>query len=545
MPKITINEIDNAIPITAPYQNFAVLVPGLVNEDLVNDYNEVFDENGVYECKSVADFEANIGFVTCADLRLNSDGDYLAVAPILRSISAFEDETPEGEVATTTIPEFVAVEGEGDESEVFTKLKANIKAYDLDGVKAKLYKASTNIEQKIGRLKTINYRFTEVSDSESLDVSAAYVVILVGEEGRDENTGLIVLHYGNQLVYELLQLGYTVYYKKFESMADLIATDEDGDTFWKPLEDKSLYDFRYIVPGFIKENDTIKEVYSKIIRLAETRGDCFALIDIPYDQYLDSTKTRAKIISDIKTYANKHSSKYTALIAPVVKYTNLHDTQNFRDASSNDYLRDGSVLPGGFHYLACAAKAFNTYSEWYAVAGYTRGVSDYIIQSLGYNFGETMADELQPRNGTLQANNETSGVAVNLIIKLRDRYLLWGNRTANKIDADGLRASDFLNIRQLCSTLKKQIYTACKRFTFDQNDQTLWINWKNTIRPTLEKMKADQGIEDYKFIRLTDNARGELKCRVRVIPIEAVESFDITIELQNSTGTTTVGIEEE
>lgn len=58
-------------------------------------------------------------------------------------------------------------------------------------------------------------------------------------------------------------------------------------------------------------------------------------------------------------------------------------------------------------------------------------------------------------------------------------------------------------------------------------------------------MKADQGIEDYKFIRLTDNARGELKCKVRIIPIEAVEAFDITVSLENSISGTTVGIEEE
>ena len=543
MPRITIREIDNTTPRLAAYQNFAVLVPGLINTDYENDFNNVADENGVYECKSAGDFEDNIGFVTCADPRINDTEDF-AVPPTLRSVAAFIDSTPSGEIAIINTPEYITTqENEEDETSVFDKIKANIKAYNYNEAKAKLYRATANPNQVEGELKTQFYRFIEVTEKEALDVNSSYAVILVGEEGHDEDSDNIILHYGNQLAYELLQLGYTVYYKRFNTLEELeSATD---NSFWLPLEDKSLYDFRYIIPGFIQESsaghqNTIKNVNDRIKTLAETRGDCFALIDVPYERYYDSTETRAKIIQNIQEYAETSSSKYVALIAPFVKYTNLHDVENFRVSGSNDYLRDGCVLPGAFHYLACAAKAFVTYSEWYAVAGYTRGVSDYIIQSLGYNFGELAADELQPRQG-----EDENHVAVNVIIKLRDRYLLWGNRTANVIDADGLIASDFLNIRQLCTTLKKQIYTTCKRFTFDANSQTLWTNWKNAIRPLLEKMKADQGIEDYKFIRLTDNARGELKCKVRIIPIEAVEAFDITIELQNSTGTTTVGIEEE
>jgi hypothetical protein len=36
-----------------------------------------------------------------------------------------------------------------------------------------------------------------------------------------------------------------------------------------------------------------------------------------------------------------------------------------------------------------------------------------------------------------------------------------------------LTAQHFLNIRQLCTTLKKQIYVACRKFTFDPNSDVL------------------------------------------------------------------------
>jgi hypothetical protein len=48
MPKIVIREFDQTRPGTAEYSNFSVVVPGFVEVD----DTDVFDENGVYECHS-------------------------------------------------------------------------------------------------------------------------------------------------------------------------------------------------------------------------------------------------------------------------------------------------------------------------------------------------------------------------------------------------------------------------------------------------------------------------------------------------------------
>lgn len=58
MPKIVINEYDKTKAIANEYANFAVVVPGPVGDtsDLA-----VFDDNGIYECSSQADFIKNIG----------------------------------------------------------------------------------------------------------------------------------------------------------------------------------------------------------------------------------------------------------------------------------------------------------------------------------------------------------------------------------------------------------------------------------------------------------------------------------------------------
>jgi hypothetical protein len=104
-----------------------------------------------------------------------------------------------------------------------------------------------------------------------------------------------------------------------------------------------------------------------------------------------------------------------------------------------------------------------------------------------------------------------------------------------------LTAQHFLNIRQLCTTLKKQIYVACRKFTFDPNSDVLWVNFCNAIRPTLENMRADQGIRDYKIIKLETEKKATLKAKIRIIPIEAVEDFILEVSLDDDFGVSITG----
>jgi hypothetical protein len=107
-----------------------------------------------------------------------------------------------------------------------------------------------------------------------------------------------------------------------------------------------------------------------------------------------------------------------------------------------------------------------------------------------------------------------------------------------------LVASHFLNIRQLCTTLKKQLYVTCRRFTFDPNSDTLWINFVNAISPLLDRMKANQGIEDYRIIKVATNQKATLKAKIRIVPIEAVEDFVIDLFLEDSITGANVEIDE-
>ena len=78
------------------------------------------------------------------------------------------------------------------------------------------------------------------------------------------------------------------------------------------------------------------------------------------------------------------------------------------------------------------------------------------------------------------------------------------------------------------------MYDAARLYAFEPNNDVLWANFKSQVVPTLEKMMGGNGIEGYKFTRLATNKKARLKARLTIVPVEAVEDFDLEVELANS-----------
>jgi len=529
MPKITIKEWDRTKAGVGAYANFTVVVPGLVAEGKWKDeagnehsygYDEndepVFDENGVYECSSKANFEKYIGKVAADEvITVKAERPMRAPWSIIENDDSSSDDSSSDDSSEEDPdnPRWIS-----PEEFVAAKLASEV---------VTLCTAVPNSKQDIGLMHDESWIYAIASDE--YDDEADYALLYLDRYGRDEERSS---QYGNQIAYELLGMGYTVLYKKFEA-DDAFALARAS--FWEPLKDKATYDFRYVINGLLTGNT---DANNAIIELAHFdnkspentgRGDCTALVDLDATSYQNKSQSEAlslmrSAISEIR------ASKYAAIVAPYVIYGNV---------AKEEAYGYNNLFPAAFHYLACAARAGETFNEWYAVAGYTRGISNYSVIGTGIKLGEAAIDALEPR-----APKDGIDKAVNLIVKIRGNYYLWGNRTAEALEED-LRASHFLNIRQLCSTIKKQVYVACRRFTFDPNSDILWINFCNAIRPTLEKMKADQGIKDYKFIKVRTSQKAVLKAKIRIVPIEAVEDFDISLYLEDSLGGVTVEDDEE
>ena len=382
MPKIIIREYDNTKAPSTAYNNFAVVVPGFCGPS----YNASVFVNGVYECYSQADFEKNVG---------------KAAATTLATVT--EARAPKPDTGKTV------------SEENFKGLRDSGTLYYVEAKDAG--------DNTVGHLEDRLNKYEQVGSADDFIADFAqdgngysdYAVIQKDNEGVDEAR---VAQMGNQIAYELLGLGYPVLFKNINTQdVDELGSDE----FWAPLKDRAAYNFRYIVTGLdplSQDTEAVNKVNNAIIKLATAvnkvsdpadtgRGDCIALVDICSSAYRQ--KSQAEAIANITNQVNDlTASKYAAAFAPYVTY-----------AMVKDKIYQNTNFPASFHYLACAAKAAENYNEWYAIAGYDRGVSDYAIESVGCKFGDIAINALCPRNGKGSVKK-----AVNVIAKIKNNYYL-------------------------------------------------------------------------------------------------------------------------
>ena len=541
MPKILINEkTERFTSMPGRYGNYSVLITGYAGTPDPSKGEPITpDENDVYEFNSAGDFLATIG--EAAVEKLGNDGKpveyhygnkmayellkmgYQVIYKVITSVNEMNNPT-------------------------FWKIFRDKASYDFRFVShglletccdnndhAKLYDRLVELTKDLKKLEEIVKRadpkgengyfakYTEgtltTTDKEAINEVFVKVVadktVDLDDDGKADGEG-----YEGFLDAEDVQYG---------SFATAVAADDGVQAQYNAVKaDLEAHNEKVFTrANFNAINHEIAQLANYRADSTEEvpgRGDCIALIELDDDIYCEadpSARPEDLIKEGISMMSNEigDAGKYCVMTVPSVVYKSL------------------GKLPGAFHYLACFMSSLRSgFAEWYAVAGYTRGVSSYAIDHTSVKLGEIAINALEPRSG------DSSMFACNVIANFRGSYYLWGNRTAAPLGQE-LTADHFLNIRQLCATIKKQLYVACRRFTFDPNSDTLWINFVNAITPTLDAMKADQGISDYKIVKEYTPLKATLKARIRIIPIEAVEDFDITVSLEDSFGGVSVTAE--
>ncbi len=547
MPKSIIREFDNSTTGSILSSNFSVLVPGYINpeknteelKNLAKTTGIYYEDSNIYVLNSQAAFTKFVG-------KYGGNKEPVAPEPEILNPGLTGIQKYQTQPNTDQVRDYYWNEETVDyKYYTGTSVAITDSDYNKNGYLLKTFTLETGNE---------TYKFTpveasalvnELKETSASETAGLYFKIKNSKVGA---TNTSVDHIGNQIAYELLGLGYTVYFKVLSTGSPAVEQLKEP-TFWEPLKQKSVYRIRYLTSGGCYNSKVVEEmqkiayvnnkakiedvdVYKKEIG----RGDVIVLADIDESAPdIVSADTKEKLLLAFGKEAAKfggNGGKFTAVFAPRVAYDFGYPED---DVYSNDQL-----FPASFHYLACAAYAQERYAEWYAVAGYTRGICGKPIKYLTKTFGDVDVNTLCPR----VANDYAKVAAVNLIITERGNYYLWGNRTAEPLTNKGLIFSHFLNIRQLCCTLKQVLYEATRQFTFEPNSDLLWINFVNAIKPTLEAMKADQGISGYKISRVATDKKALLVAKVRIVPIEAVEDFDISIYLEDSLSGIVVDVDE-
>lgn len=549
MPKSIIREFDNSTTGSILSSNFSVLVPGYMNpekdteelKNLAKATGIYYEDSKIYVLNSQKVFTDFIG-------KYGGNKEPVAPEPEILNPNLTGIQQYQTQLSIDDVRDYYLNEETVDyKYYTGTTIETTDSDYGKNGYLLKTFTFETGNE---------TYKFKPVKAKDLIDelnnpdqlVTVTEGIYFKIKNNKVGVTNTSVDHIGNQIAYELLGLGYTVYFKVLSTNSP--ALDQLSDSkFWEPLKQKSVYRIRYLTSGGCYDSKVVEEmqkiayvnnkakiedvdVYGKEVG----RGDVIVLADIDESATdIVNATTKDELLRAFGEEAKQFSGnggKFTAVFAPRVAYDFGYSED---DVYSNDQL-----FPASFHYLACAAYAQERYAEWYAVAGYTRGICGKPIKYLTKTFGDVDVNTLCPR----VANTYATGAAINLIITERGNYYLWGNRTAEKLTNNGLIFSHFLNIRQLCCTLKQVLYEATRKFTFEPNSDLLWINFVNAIKPTLEAMKADQGISGYKISRVATDKKALLVAKVRIVPIEAVEDFDISIYLEDSLSGIIVDVDE-
>jgi len=224
---------------------------------------------------------------------------------------------------------------------------------------------------------------------------------------------------------------------------------------WDEFANVDEIDVRLLING----GETAVAVQTKMRDVAESRYDCFAILDEPWA----STGSVLDMVSFRTTDLNFNSS-YCGLYGPWIQ---IHD-------SYNDKLI--YVPPSGYVAAQCA---YNDYvaDPWDAVAGFNRGVIDDALKvtlSTGRILTEGDRD-------TLYQNQ------INPIQTFRgEGHVIWGQKTLQKKSS----ALSSINVRRLLIVLEKSIAISLRSYVFEGNTEVTRFRVTALLDEYLERLSS-------------------------------------------------------
>ena len=209
----------------------------------------------------------------------------------------------------------------------------------------------------------------------------------------------------------------------------------------------------------------------KLTSLAETRADCFALIDPPLGLN----------VSEVIDFHNGEGS-YTGRQALDTSYAALH--YSWLKIYDNFTASNIWVPPSGF-IAAVIAKTDYQNDPWWAPAGYNRG---RLTSAIAVEYSPTLGE---------RDNMYSNGNAVNPIVNFHQNGItVWGQRTLQRLPT----ALDRINVRRLMLYMEKVVTTACNSLVFEPNDKYTWHRVNGLIEPWLRSVQSRRGIYEFKVV---------------------------------------------
>jgi hypothetical protein len=220
------------------------------------------------------------------------------------------------------------------------------------------------------------------------------------------------------------------------------------------------------------------------------RGDCFFIADPLRWIFVEGKNLKAiqkagaafstSIYYPMRNLYSQYNTNYGAVYANWVKV---------RDGVlSEDVWVPSSGFVAGKYAVTDAIVG-----PWGAPAGFNRGILNNVID-IAFSPNQKQRDDLYKASFNPIVQFPGQGVAI------------FGQKTLQKKPS----AFDRVNVRRLFLYAEKAVYKTMQYFVFENNTDFTRRRVVNTLNPFFERIKAAEGVYDYKVICNSDNNTGEV-----------------------------------
>ena len=270
------------------------------------------------------------------------------------------------------------------------------------------------------------------------------------------------------------------------------------------INNKDEYIFNIIsTPGLIYENADQAGTLNSVITLAESRGDCIAVVDL---------ENHGSTVSSVTGTATSLNSSYAASYWPWVQVVSATGRSLFVPSSC--------VIPGVYAFTD------NSSAPWFAPAGLVRGGIVGVIQA-EQKLTRGQRDLLYDGKVNPIATFPGQGIAV------------FGQKTLQTKAS----ALDRVNVRRLLIELKKFLGDQARNLVFEQNTVATRNRFLSIVNPYLESVVQRQGLYTFRVVMDDTNNtadvvdRNQLIGQIFIQPAKTAEFIvlDFTVEPTGAT----------
>lgn len=275
------------------------------------------------------------------------------------------------------------------------------------------------------------------------------------------------------------------------------------------IKDKYIYDIKFVTAGGFTGKDQTDIMIAKAQDdLCQRRKDCFALLDLP----------RGANKTDVTNYFVEIDSSYSAAYAPWC-YTKL---------PSGEY----EWMAPSYLFLYTLGRSIQDGNQVYdAPAGVLKASMPQVIKP-EYEIGGDLLEYWTSGNPQ----------CINPLMKLQTYgYVIYGQNTLYNIQnraSSKESALQKVNVRLAINEVRRILFKAAIRLTFQANNIRTWNAFKALVEPQLNTMKSNGGISDYLIVMDSTTTTREdiqnntIRARCSISVMKSVENFELDFYIE-------------